>query len=215
MLLDTRKVEVDAKSKNSRTPLSWAAAKGHEIVVRMLLDTHKVDVDAKDGNGRTPLLRAAEEGHETVVRMLLDTGKVDVDAKDDEGGTPLLWAAARGHEAVSEALAFSSRPRSMVRLMRLDERPLSGKKRRIREYLWMLVTRRLASEKVTGFILLQLIFFEVSALDFSFAFLVVAGIKGHLYENSSASSPPLFSRGRLNVTNSSPYRLYRGYSDVG
>ncbi|TLD17323.1 uncharacterized protein PgNI_01055, partial [Pyricularia grisea] len=221
MLLDTRKVEVDAKSKNSRTPLSWAAAKGHEIVVRMLLDTHKVDVDAKDGNGRTPLLRAAEEGHETVVRMLLDTGKVDVDAKDDEGGTPLLWAAARGHEAVVRMLhdiidhrRFSALEGQEI-YTSLCKKEKNHKTPKTFRYLWMLVTRRLASEKVTGFILLQLIFFEVSALDFSFAFLVVAGIKGHLYENSSASSPPLFSRGRLNVTNSSPYRLYRGYSDVG
>ncbi|TLS21308.1 uncharacterized protein PpBr36_10327 [Pyricularia pennisetigena] len=36
MLLDTDKVDVDAKNKHGLTPLSWAAAEGHETVVRVL-----------------------------------------------------------------------------------------------------------------------------------------------------------------------------------
>ncbi|OBS16297.1 hypothetical protein FPOA_13082 [Fusarium poae] len=104
MLLDTGKVDFDAKDYIGRTPLSLAAENGHEAVVKMLVDTGKVDFDAKDYIGRTPLSLAAENGHEAVVKMLVDTGKVDFDAKDDIGRTPLLWAARNGHETVVKML---------------------------------------------------------------------------------------------------------------
>ncbi|RYO96491.1 hypothetical protein DL765_011580 [Monosporascus sp. GIB2] len=103
-LLDAGNVDVDAKDKNGRTPLSWAAENGYEAVLKMLLDTGKVDVDAKDENDRTPLSLAAMRGHEAVVKMLLDTGKVDVDAKDKNGQTPLSKAAENGHKAVVKML---------------------------------------------------------------------------------------------------------------
>ncbi|CZR58258.1 uncharacterized protein PAC_08149 [Phialocephala subalpina] len=38
LLLDTGKVDVDAKDEDGSTPLSWAARNGHEAVVRLLLD---------------------------------------------------------------------------------------------------------------------------------------------------------------------------------
>ncbi|OBS16221.1 hypothetical protein FPOA_13027 [Fusarium poae] len=104
MLVDTGKVDVDAKDNNGQTPLSWAAENGHEAVVKMLLDTGKVDVDAKDKGGQTPLWWAATNGHEAVVKMLVDMGKVDVDAEDYIGRTPLSLAATNGHEAVVKML---------------------------------------------------------------------------------------------------------------
>ncbi|SPO05328.1 uncharacterized protein DNG_08015 [Cephalotrichum gorgonifer] len=95
---------VDKEDGGGRTSLSWAAASGHEGVVKMLLDTGKVDIDVKDGDGRTPLSHAAGGGYEGVVRMLLDTGKVDIDLKDEGGWTPLSYAAARGYERVVRML---------------------------------------------------------------------------------------------------------------
>ena len=95
---------IDAKDGDSQTPLSWAAASGHEAVVKLLLSTGKVDVNAEDRYDRTPLSWAAERGHEAVVKLLLSTGKVDVDAEDGYGQTPLSWAAERGHEAVVKLL---------------------------------------------------------------------------------------------------------------
>ena len=94
----------DLKDSYGRTPLSWAAASGHEAVVKLLLETGKVDADSKDIYGRTPLSWAAANGHEAVVKLLLETGKVDADSKDRDGRTPLWWAAARGHEAVVKLL---------------------------------------------------------------------------------------------------------------
>jgi ankyrin repeat protein len=99
-------ISANAKDNSGRTPLLWAAEKGHEAVVKLLLETGEVDVDSKDtAAGRTPLSWAAREGHEAVVKLLLETGKIDVDSKDTYSGrTPLSWAAGKGHEAVVKLL---------------------------------------------------------------------------------------------------------------
>ena len=60
----------DLKDSYGRTPLSWAAEKGHEAVVKLLVETGKVDVDSKDRHGQTPLSQAAGKGHEAVVKLL-------------------------------------------------------------------------------------------------------------------------------------------------
>jgi len=84
LLLATRKVDVDVKDGNGRTPLSYAAEHGHEAVVKLLLETEGVDINVKDeGYGRTPLSYAAEHGHEAVVKLLLADSRVDVDTKDN------------------------------------------------------------------------------------------------------------------------------------
>ncbi|KAI0533882.1 hypothetical protein GGR58DRAFT_516571 [Xylaria digitata] len=53
----------------SRTPLSWAAEKGHEAVVRLLLK-RGADFQTKDTYGRTPLSLAVRKRHEAVVQPL-------------------------------------------------------------------------------------------------------------------------------------------------
>ncbi|OWT42470.1 NACHT and ankyrin domain protein [Pochonia chlamydosporia 170] len=80
------------------TPLSWAAKNECEAVVKLLLD-RGADIEAKDGvYNRTPLLWAAEKGHEAVAKLLLDRG-ANIKAKDGVyDRTPLSWAAANGHE---------------------------------------------------------------------------------------------------------------------
>ncbi|OBS15283.1 hypothetical protein FPOA_13874 [Fusarium poae] len=126
MLLDTGKVDVDAKDKNGQTPLSLAAENGHEAVVKMLVDTGKVDFDAKDYIGRTPLSLAAENGHEAVVKMLVDTGKADVEAKDTQyGRTPLSWAAENGHEAVVKMLVDTGKADVEAKDTQYGQTPLS------------------------------------------------------------------------------------------
>ncbi|KLU82836.1 hypothetical protein MAPG_01904 [Magnaporthiopsis poae ATCC 64411] len=105
LLLDTDGgVDIDFKDTAGRTPLSWAAEKGHEAVVKLLLNTGKVDVDSKVSTGQTPLMWAAEFGHAAVVKLLLDTGRVDVNSKDSWGQTPLACGAQQGSQAVVKLL---------------------------------------------------------------------------------------------------------------
>ena len=55
LLLNQQHIEADSKSKNGRTPLSWAAGAGHAAVVELLLSRHDVEADFKSQNGLTPL----------------------------------------------------------------------------------------------------------------------------------------------------------------
>lgn len=70
LLLSTDRVDPDAKDKNGRSPLSWAAQIGHGKIVQLLLDTDQVDPDAEDKDGLTPLSWAAQNGHERTVELL-------------------------------------------------------------------------------------------------------------------------------------------------
>jgi ankyrin repeat protein len=68
-------------------PLSYAAAKGHEGIVKLLLATGQVDANSKStnvfGDGHTPLSYAAANGHNAVVRLLL--------ARDQVGTSSILF----------------------------------------------------------------------------------------------------------------------------
>jgi hypothetical protein len=65
-----RGANVDSKDRIGRTPLSRAAANGHEAVVQLLLATGQVEIDSKDRWDQTPLSWAAANGHEAVVQLL-------------------------------------------------------------------------------------------------------------------------------------------------
>jgi ankyrin repeat protein len=56
---------VESKSNNGRTPLSWAAEKGHKTVVKLLVAA-KADVNSKNPDGRPPLALAAGNGFNKV-----------------------------------------------------------------------------------------------------------------------------------------------------
>jgi ankyrin repeat protein len=58
-LIDINGVDFDVNTGNSNTKLSWAAANGHEAVVKLMLDANGVDFNVKNGNGNTPLSLAA------------------------------------------------------------------------------------------------------------------------------------------------------------
>jgi ankyrin repeat protein len=118
--------DVNAKDKNSNTPLHWASNNGHVQVVNKLVE-YGADIEAKDSEGRTPLYDACRNDHVAVVNELLCPG-VDIDANNDSndssstilgkrksrganieaqdryGDTPLHLAALMGYLAVVKAL---------------------------------------------------------------------------------------------------------------
>lgn len=94
----------DPRDWGGRMPLSWAAEKGHEAVVKLLL-ANNANPDSKDRiYGRTPLLWAIMYRKEVVVKLLL-AENADPDSKDSRyGRTPLSWAVEKGHGAVVKLL---------------------------------------------------------------------------------------------------------------
>ena len=94
----------DPRDSHGRTPLSYAAERGHEAVVMLLLARNDVDAYAWDIYGWTPLFWAAYWGHKAVVELLVACDDVEADLRHENGMTPLSWAAHSGHEAVVKLL---------------------------------------------------------------------------------------------------------------
>ena len=71
----------DFETKPSQTPLIWAAAEGHALVVSELIEAG-ADFHATLDSGFTPLLFAVRNGHTDVVRVLLEAG-ADLNKRTD------------------------------------------------------------------------------------------------------------------------------------
>ena len=106
---NTHDMDINSEDGRGRTPLSWAAERGYEEVVKLLIGTGKVEVDSEDAFGFTPLSHAARKGHPEVVKLLLDTGKVDVNSKGaGYWSMPFVLAISAGHEKVVRLLLGNS-----------------------------------------------------------------------------------------------------------
>ncbi|RPB02916.1 ankyrin [Choiromyces venosus 120613-1] len=105
-LLEKKDLDMSVTDSNGCcTPLSWAAEKGHEGIVKLLLDQKEVNPDSEDNRYITPVLLAASGGYEGIVKLLLDRKEVNPDSKDDSGSTPLLLAASlEGHKGIVKLL---------------------------------------------------------------------------------------------------------------
>lgn len=101
LLLDN--ISPNMKDGYGRTPLSYAADKGHYAFIQILLEA-RADTELKDRDYRTPVSYSASNGHEDAMKLLLEKGRVDIDSSDIRGRTPLAWAAMNGHEAIVKLL---------------------------------------------------------------------------------------------------------------
>lgn len=101
---DTQLQTLNSQDPRGRTPLLWAAAYGHEAVVRQFLELDDIDVNSKDHDEETPLSLAVKNKKDAVVRLLLERTDVDVNIRDHSGDTPLWCAFKTGHEAVVRIL---------------------------------------------------------------------------------------------------------------
>ncbi|KAE8141248.1 hypothetical protein BDV38DRAFT_279154 [Aspergillus pseudotamarii] len=84
------KLPVDIVDCYGRTPLSYAAERGHALAVSQLVD-NGAKVNSRDRNGGTALHYAAWKGHDAIVALLLRKG-ADVNIRDSGWGTPLTRA---------------------------------------------------------------------------------------------------------------------------
>jgi ankyrin repeat protein len=96
-VLATEIVDVNLHDRKGRTPLSYAAERGHEASIRLLLEKG-ARIEARDKDDRTPLSWAAMRGNEASICLLLEKGS-EIETQDKDGRTPLSLAAHIGNEA--------------------------------------------------------------------------------------------------------------------
>ena len=95
---------LNAKDDDGRTPISWAAEKGHTKVVNLFLGKTPDAVNILDSTSQGPLHWAAKNGEVDVVKLLIEKG-ADVNQTDSEyQQTPVSWAAENGYTDVVEEL---------------------------------------------------------------------------------------------------------------
>ena len=85
-------------------PVHWAAASGHECVIRMLTAEFGVNIDTASSKGYTPLHIAARQGHAGLVKKLITKCNANHDARACNGHTLLHVTAAEGHTELARRL---------------------------------------------------------------------------------------------------------------
>ena len=85
-------------------PVHWAAASGHECVIRMLTAEFGVGIDTVSRKGYTPLHIAARQGHAGLVTKLITECNANPDARACNGYTLLHVAAAEDHTELAWTL---------------------------------------------------------------------------------------------------------------
>jgi ankyrin repeat protein len=134
LLLKTKDVKLDARSRNGDTALMLAAYKGNMAAVRALLDKgaeanqtgwtalhyaaaignndivqllldRYAYIDAESPNKTTPIMMAARGGHILTVKLLLDEG-ADATLKNGADMTAIDFARAGGFNDIVEGLTY-------------------------------------------------------------------------------------------------------------
>ncbi|PGH05992.1 hypothetical protein GX51_02583 [Blastomyces parvus] len=109
LLLQRSVTTINYASRGSlKTPLIYAAERGHANTVALLLASQEIQIQQVDSSGFTALQTAVRKDHLEVVKELLKHEKTDPDfASDEYGHTPLYLAASNGHKLI--ALCFLRR----------------------------------------------------------------------------------------------------------
>ena len=96
-LLLAHGADPNARDRDRRTALAWAADNGRSEEVKLLLADTRTDPNLPDAKGWTPLAQAIESGNDIVVRLLLSRPDVDMNAPCAEGITPVQRVYRKGH----------------------------------------------------------------------------------------------------------------------
>ena len=98
-------LDLDAPDADGRTPLHWAAYKGHTDSVKLLIMTG-ADVTRMDTEGCSPLHWASIKGHTDACMALLQGGSEDMlETVEGSGMTPSQLAIEKGHRGLGLNLA--------------------------------------------------------------------------------------------------------------
>ncbi|XP_064006125.1 ankyrin repeat and SAM domain-containing protein 6 isoform X2 [Pogoniulus pusillus] len=98
-------VPVDCTDEAGNTGLQFAAAGGHEQLVRFLL-RKGASVQSRNHYGWSPLMQAARFGHISVAHILLENG-ADLNAQNKLGASVLTMASRGGHVSMVKLLLES------------------------------------------------------------------------------------------------------------
>ncbi|KAF4333667.1 ankyrin repeat [Fusarium beomiforme] len=93
---------VARKDNYGRTPLFWAATRGHKDIVELLLK-HGAPASSKDRSNLTPLHIAVTGGHKEIVSLLLEHS-APIEAKASYGDTPLIRAIQANSKEIVQLL---------------------------------------------------------------------------------------------------------------
>lgn len=155
------------KDNYGRTPLFWAATRGHRDMVKLLLD-HGAHVNSKDRSKLTALHIAVTGDHKDVVTLLLDRS-ARIESKGSHGDTPLIRAIqANSTDIISLLLERGARvdelpiPPGVASLKRPTE-PLEERTKQLLGLQEQLLAARYEDSS-------RLVDFTINALTLSFKF---------------------------------------------
>jgi ankyrin repeat protein len=104
-VIDSVKVDINAKDAWGNCLLTLAAVAGHLSLVKLILDPpYNANMNVETKDCWTALSLAAREGHSEVVKMLLEKDGVDMNKANSRGYTPLSLAARSGHTEIVKLL---------------------------------------------------------------------------------------------------------------
>lgn len=96
--------EINCADVYQRTPLFYAAMRGHGHILNLLLSA-TADIHRKDFYGATALFAAVRNGHEEIVDQLLTCmGEMPLDSRDAFGKTVFYWAHKSNNIGVIDLL---------------------------------------------------------------------------------------------------------------
>ncbi|XP_038058203.1 caskin-1-like [Patiria miniata] len=107
ILLEKRRVDVNAKDSDGRTALTHACLMGDTTMIKLLAEDEDVDPNIGDREGDTPLMHACRAGQGDVVAALMTNFirlGLQVDEPNNQGVTPLIEAARGGHADICRRL---------------------------------------------------------------------------------------------------------------
>lgn len=96
-------VDVDSRSADGKTALSWAASLDHSKMAQLLMECGAAAMSTDQDSQKGPLEEAAAFGGYATVQLLLRMG-ADPNYRDRNGWSAIHWAAEEGHEEIVRLL---------------------------------------------------------------------------------------------------------------